>query len=296
MDRSQIQQILGDTDPRWVTSSRVDRLENLNSVYAGERVLGEFGVPALDRCCPAATSCWRGAEDRTQQADADVDDPFATAGSIFWPWIGEHYRAGGVCVVSMNLNMADGGEGWSLALEYGIASDAVAAFERGDRTPFGNSSPFWWRTLATAGAILDSLDGVEVRHEPATTQEANKILERISRVQAVKCAPLREASKPTEAMIANCPTRFATPEIKILDPGVIVAFGDAAWPAIQGLQDGGAQWHEEGPRFYRGVISPNPAQPIDVLWLSHPTAWGTDWPEAQAALIASLVSHPLCSA
>ena len=236
------------------------------------------------------TSAGRAQKHRRQpETPADVGD--GENASIFWPWVGEHYRRGGVCIVSLNINAAEP-DWWSIAEEYGIASAVIESFEAGDRTPFG-SSLFWWRLLSTANAIVASLDGLKPTHEPDTVERAADVLERISRVQAVKCVPLRKRSYPTDAMRTQCPDRFALHELEVLQPGVLVALGNDAFEAVQLLRDEGADWVEQTDHFFRGTLA-LPHGDVAVLWLYHPNSRGL-WEQGQADLVASLRARPVAS-
>ena len=184
-------------------------------------------------------------------------------GSIFWPWIGVNYGPGGVCVVSLNINAAEP-EWWSIAEEYGIASEVARALAADERHVFG--SQFWWRMLSTTNAAVTSLDGGDPNEELVSPEQGMTVLERISRVQAVKCAPLYDRSYPTPAMRSRCPSRFAVPELGVLDPGVLVAMGNDAFEAVQALRDDGADWTEQSDVFWRGVLR-LPRREVDVLWL-----------------------------
>jgi hypothetical protein len=52
-----------------------------------------------------------------------------TDGSIFWPWVGESYRAGGVSLVGMNINYV--GDWWSITVEYAIVAKQSPYLEQG---------------------------------------------------------------------------------------------------------------------------------------------------------------------
>ncbi len=63
-------------------------------------------APALQECCPSAPECWARAAQRRQPVIAANCGSGQNA-SIVWPWVGENYRRGGVCLVTANLNHAD---------------------------------------------------------------------------------------------------------------------------------------------------------------------------------------------
>jgi hypothetical protein len=288
MRDTRIERVLGDVNERWPQPDRVAWIAALEAIYERNEVLADGFAPALQRSCPSCGVCWDGAAHRRQpETPADVGD--GENASIFWPWVGKHYRRGGVCIVSLNINHAEAGW-WSIAVEYAIAGAMIESFEAGDRTPFGRSL-FSWRLLCTANAVVASLDGRTPTHEPDTVERAADVLERISRVQAVKCAPLGDRSYPTDAMRVQCPERFALRELEVLQPGVLVALGNDAFEAVQLLRDEGAVWVEKTDHFQRGALE-LPHGDVAVLWLYHPNSHGL-WKQGQVDLVASLRARPL---
>jgi hypothetical protein len=94
-------------DSRWATPQRVRWLSKLSTIYGGHGVLADGFAPALQECCPSAPECWARAAQRRQPVIAANCGSGQNA-SIFWPWVGENYRRGGVCLVTLNLNHAEG--------------------------------------------------------------------------------------------------------------------------------------------------------------------------------------------
>ena len=92
------------------------------------------------RCCPDRRKCWARTDAEDRPGRAPTSDEREQDGSIFWPWIGEQYAVGGVCLVGITPNMDDN-SWWLIALEYDIEWHAVAGLGAGkERTP--GTSPF----------------------------------------------------------------------------------------------------------------------------------------------------------
>lgn len=195
MNAARITSILEQVGEDFAQVERVAWLSELEAIYERNGVLLNGTAPALHRGCPSRDTCWAGAEHR-QHAEVKADVGCGERGSIFWPWVGRHYRRGGVCFISLNVNDAEP-EWWSIAAEYGIAAHVFDRFNAGDRTPFPPSA-FHWRMACTAHAVVASLDGQQPAREPSTVQAAMNVLERISRIQAVKCSPLRAPPRGTQ--------------------------------------------------------------------------------------------------
>lgn len=290
MDEDQVTARLGAMDDgRWVTGGRVRALAAVSRIYERDGVLSEHQVCSLHRCCPSAESCWSGVRaserpTRTVLGDPDYDRP----GSIFWPWVGERYGPGGLCLVGININ-ADDDDWWSVNVEYAITKVVFESLAAGQRKVPEWNSPFGYRSTASAAAILRSLDGEAptLEYDP-TSLVAD--LERIARVQAIKCSPMRERGTPTEAMWENCPPRFLMPELKALEPGVLLVFGgDARWVLDR---HGRVQYTTTGPDYQRGTLQAD-GHIMDLFVLPHPSAWGGKWARGQAQLIDDLVASPL---
>ena len=125
--------------------------------------------------------------------------------------MGEQYKPAGVCMVSLNINNAEKKDDgwWTIGVEYAIAETAIKVLEQGGYRP--HRSWFAYRSMATALAVLVSVDGHDPVEQP-TPQEAAAAYERVARVQAIKCSPTHNRSQPTKAMQVNCPERFARRE------------------------------------------------------------------------------------
>ena len=274
-------------DGRWDTPERRRWLEGLGHIYRESGVLDEQGfAPALQRCCPSAETCWKQARHREQPVTpADVGR--GENGSILWPWIGDDYKPGGVCVVGMNVNH-DAGGWWSIAVEYAIEKQVIDTFNEGGSNPFG-SSPFAYRANASANAALQSMSGVRPEERPAAGDLAG-VPAQVARVQSVKCSPIGDRSSPTGAMQKRCPSRFARHEIEFLRPGVVLTLGRDAENAVRTI--GEVTWTEATKRFSRGHVTVGSLS-ATLLCLPHPSARGGAWATGQAELVASLRAGPL---
>jgi hypothetical protein len=291
VDERQVGEILLWHNGRWQTPNRARTLASLTRIYEENHVIVDEAPLALCRCCEAARDCWAG--ERLPAVAASMYERGETA-SIFWPWVGEEYRRGGVCLVSLNINAArppkpdePPHKHWTIGVEYTITEVAIDDLERGSYESLG--SKFAYRSMATALAVLASLDGQDPVEKPRP-QEAATAYERVARVQAIKCSTLHNHSRPTKAMRVNCPGRFARPELELLVPGVLVALGRDGEAAIGLL--GEESWTESGEHFRRGRIAVGSSE-VDVLALPHPTSHGRLWPTGQSELVASLRASPL---
>ncbi|MGH2853406.1 MAG: uracil-DNA glycosylase family protein [Solirubrobacteraceae bacterium] len=191
--------------------------------------------------------------------------------------------------MSLNINNDEKKDDgwWTIGVEYAIAERAIEVLEQGQRKPHG--SWFAYRSMATALAALASLDGHDPVEQP-TPQDAATAYERVARVQAVKCSPTHDRSRPTQAMMLNCPERFARRELEMLDPGVLVALGGDAKAALGLL--GEASWSEHCDQFHRGTVV-LAGSDVEVLALPHPASHGSRWATGQQELVASVRARPL---
>src|SRR4051794_23412394 len=85
-------------------------LNALTPIYQQQGVLQSDFAPALHQACQEREACWRRLPAAAAPDGTNIAGPSAD-GSIYWPWVGEHYAAGGLCVVGINLN--HGKDYWS---------------------------------------------------------------------------------------------------------------------------------------------------------------------------------------
>jgi hypothetical protein len=258
----------------------------LSPLYEENGVLCDGFAAALQDCCPSAERCWARAADR-RQPTFRAEHGFGENGSVFWPFIGDQYDEGGLCVVSLNLNNARGKSWAGLPEEYRIAQRVLARWAEGKKTVWHRSA-FHWRLVASAHAVLASLDGAEPVSAP-TLEQTTAALHRLARIQAVKCAPRHGRSYPTSSMRRECPGRFATHELDVLSPSAIVAMGKDAAEAVRRVAT--VELRESAPVYSRGVMWRGD-RTIDVFFLPHPSARGSLWRRGQDAHVTSLRASP----
>ena len=257
-------------------------LLRLLALYQEKAVVDGLSDPPLWDVCACARSCW-GKLPLSYRPGRSLGDPWR--GGIPLPWIGPHYRTGGVVVLGVNLNHASG-----LLVEYDIALNGplsqLGRLRAGKRNPHG--SQWAYRSLRSAAAVVRSLRGLRPLDERDPSSLADVLLE-TARLQAVKCSP-KDAlrSSRTLAMRANCPPMFLRYELEILDPVAVVAFGDETWNALGSVAD--LHVTTDGPHVWRAVINGSPDR--EVFWLPHPASYGHLWPTAHKALIRSLTHRP----
>jgi hypothetical protein len=198
-----------------------------------------------------------------------LNDEREEDGSIFWPWVGENYRPGGVCLVGITPNMDDNAW-WSIGLEYGITGHVIDAFDAGlERVPEFPRSPFHYRATVTAAAILEWLAGRQPPLGRPHPKALPPVLENIARLQVVKCIPRSARGKTTDAMSERCPGRFLVHELEVLQPAVVVALGRQPREALERLGDIELTVHESAFRYGNLPVAGRTAS---CFALPHPSA------------------------
>jgi hypothetical protein len=253
-------------------------------------VLTDAKAPALHDCCPDAAACWAGAEHRVShkaRLEGDGED-----GSIFWPFIGRDYRPGGVCIVGWNINH-DGTEWYGVQEEFVIADRNRERLARGVRAD--EHSMFAYRSLAAGTAVADSLDGRNPADDPDPTTLADG-MQRLARLQAVKCVPLGDRSNPEEAMTSRCPQRCLVQELDILGPSALVILGaDALNGVCDALEtddrDTWIDWQRKFDGGYARGTRTSSSGELTILGLWHPSYAG--WPGCYERMIDDLRQTPL---
>lgn len=270
----------------FATPRRLGLLAQLSEIYESDGLLRLRSAPALHEQCPDRQKCWAPLAERTKPV---AGEPWGYAGdkpgSIFWPWIGERYDRGGVAIVGLNFRSADSEA--TVALEYLAAKNdredlASGAF----KSRFGSHFPY--RSLASASAVLDSLNGDEPieRPDPALLVGVG---DRIARLQLVKCTPVdrhKERGSPSDAMCGLCPPRFLFRELAVLRPGAVIVFGNAAHRTLNSLPQ--VRWRNN-PHHCRGDLHLDDHS-CQIFWLPHPS--GSHWGSGQRGLVRSLKRRP----
>jgi hypothetical protein len=275
-------------DENLAVPERVELLARLSRLYERDGVLVDGRAPSLHRCCPDRVACWARDGHRMPSGGHIEPDPAAGGnGSIFWPWIGSSYRAGGLCLVGWNLHHE--GNWWApLIEEYVIAGEVREEFESG-RKRHRKGGGFGYGAMASAAAILASAVGEKPDQRPSP-QSLVDTLDQVARVQTVKCAPVGARSRPSREMVRRCPSRFFLKEVAVLEPGVLLALGVKARDAIGEAAE--VRWRSWQEDFQRGEMDLG-GHRVEVFAVPHPGgAWGR-WPNGQKKLVSSLKRRPL---
>lgn len=271
----------------FATKRRVAALRAVSAIYEDQHLLGARSAPPLHERCPDAAACW---STLPAAAKPTAGEPWGFArdrpGSIIWPWIGEHYQPGGVAL--LGLNYRNGDTEATVALEYLAAYNDARQLARGRRRSDFNSD-FPYRSMATAGALVASLDGQCVVELPDPAS-LTRTMERVARLQLVKCSPVDsvvDRGAPSDEMCERCPPRFLMHEVDVLRPGVLVAFGSPAHRALNQRAD--VTWRQLA-YLCRGSLQRG-RQTIALFWRPHPSH--PDWSHGQRSLVFSLRRRPL---
>lgn len=246
-------------------------LAQIASRYERLGLLAGSQTKPLWKCCPHGPECWSSA--KKPGRGSAVND-----GRITLPWIGPRYERGGVVVVAINLHNAAG-----LLTEYAIACSSagtpehpsqIGSFEAGRKQ--AHKSPFAYGSVRTAAMLLDVLDGVPVT-DRVSPLELIAPINRIARLQAVKCAPDDGGrGTPTSAMKRNCPPLLLHDELSILQPRMILTIGKPAEEAIRRLPE--HRITSDRRAITRATV-PLGADPCAIYSIAHPVspaAWLAD--------------------
>ena len=134
-------------------------------------------------------------------------------------------------------------------------------------------------------AVLASRDGAASLADP-TPESLTAVMDRVARVQLVKCNPNSEVvyrGAPSKEMCRRCPERFLFQELRVLRPGALVMFGQDAFDAIS--VHGGVRWRRNKGYFCRGTFE-FAGGGAELFWLPHPS--GPTWTKGYPSLIRSL--------
>ncbi len=135
----------------------------------------------------------------------------------------------------MNFNDAHG-----LAMAFGLAVWERTAFATGTRKMRYDAEPYPGSMLLdTFGAsCCCGHNDEDVHEDKAEPESLVPVLERVIRLQTVKCSPRNaQRSNPTRAMFSRCPRHLLSDEMAIARPAAILAFGRAAQGALGSLDE-----------------------------------------------------------
>lgn len=245
-----------------------EMLLRFRTLYSSKGLLRNGRPEPLCDVCPKSKACWPKHEAKTQRRPKpkpSLEDN--ENGSVFLPWIGPKYEPGGVVVVAINPNVA-ANEDTDLLLEHAITWKWHVDGLREGKTSNGNSR-FASGAMRSAAALLDAIDGQPVmdRRQP---EELIDAVFRTARLQAVKCIPKRENSKPYPAMWQHCPSLLLGDELDILRPRSILVLGEKPANEARNID----KFDEEetpGTEFGIGILRRRRWQ-ADVYALPHPRA------------------------
>jgi hypothetical protein len=245
-------------------------------LYERRGLIRAGAAPPLWECCPHASECWPHALD-ARSADGPED------GGVSLPWIGPEYERGGVVVVGINFNDANG---LTRAFELGAAEAEEFSAGRSRVTyssPGYTGSDFPYGSTRTAAAVMDHLAGAPARdrEHPEDWVDA---LNRLLRMQAIQCSPRNTAaSQPTDAMWNNCPPLLLADGLRIAAPAAVVAFGKWMPWVFEQLDAFTLEGNRQ--RLAYGTLALD--EPVPAFMLDHPR-YQQGWPVGQASLLALL--------
>ncbi len=261
--------------------AQLELLVALTTLYRDMGLVPSGTLPALHRACPLASRCWSRCSPSEFPTGVGRIDPASEKGCIVLPWVGPMYRAGGVCVLGMNLRF--GGEDWEFAMDHRIARDANGGQESRLRAGKRAHGSYWATgTMRDVAALTRSGRG-DSPLEPANRDELGDALLSVARLQAVKCSPVGGRSSPKPEMLSHCPSAFLARELAVLRPGALLAYGRPAEGALRSVGQLSLRPAVDG--FRRGTLI-HGAEKQEVFLLTHPAHPG--WHRAHGALLASL--------
>jgi hypothetical protein len=177
--------------------------------------------------CPRSSTCW------ASEPATRVPPPASVAGELSAPWIGPQFATGRLVLVLENLR--DFG-GWDLrdeahkGMRY-LARCARGAFARGDRVLFrGNGYPgtrVWHQAISYAATWLSTLGTLRASWPGDTVSSEGLVetIDQIAMVQHVKCSPIGERSRASDAMWRECGRHLLQGELSILRPERVIVVG-----------------------------------------------------------------------
>lgn len=196
-------------------------------------------------------------------------------GGVSLPWVGVRYREHGLCTVALNLR----NEG-QLLDEVKIVKEVADGFRSGRKKV--HETTFRYRVMSAVALVRSALRGVPL---PSATPDPDRLVEEFqfqALLQLVKCSPERAPTdRPTPQMIENCPSAHSLDELEILNPRVLIMFGDAVQAQIARRFQG--NWESYGSPLSYGTAQIMGRRALGVC-LPHPAAHGQGCLAALTAL------------
>ena len=251
---------------------QLDLLVQLATGYQARGLLDVVQPRPMWDCCAHGRECWKPRRLIPRRSSK------VNCGQITLPWVGPLYEPGGVAVLAINLHNASG---WLTEFEITCSSagcpdhpSQIGSFEAGRRR--AHRSPFAYGSTRTAAMLLDLADQEPIRDRSAPLDLIGP-LNRIARLQAVKCAPADGGrGTPTRAMNRNCPPMLLADELAILKPALILTIGAAPSRAIRALP--GFEPNPGGRSVLLGRLADKNTKTL-VYSVAHPVAhaaWSRD--------------------
>lgn len=259
------------------TPQQLDAVEALLDAYTDRGLLPlEQDEPLYD-VCPNRESCWQGAA-----------RPPAERAGLSVPWVGREYTKWRICVVGLNFNNYGG-----LEAHWRVCESHVRAMSDGKD---GKNGRFFARgamsyaravELSMSRALAQGWDG-----EPP--QALARSWHRCAFLQAVKCAPVGNRSRPTRHMCSTCPPYLLADEIEILAPRVVILLGrtqlrDVVRPMLP------VAWGESPGSFERDRFQLRDGSVAELLSCNHPSCHRNNWRACLSRLVESLRAAPLAT-
>ncbi len=214
----------------WPSGDQAALLLGLLKAYA-DAGLAPATQP-LCECCQHAASCWSSASGSRRAPSSGTPED----GGVILPWVGSHYRPGGLLVLAVNPNIAAEDRTYLLS-EHEISWDIYDPALRGLGKTAGRS--VFAPRMARSAALLIAYANRAPLPERDSPDDLAQALHRTARLQTVKCVPRRQRSRPTPAMIRRCPEFLLQGELAVLQPRFILSLGtvpDAALERLAGYE------------------------------------------------------------
>jgi hypothetical protein len=186
-----------------------------------------------------------------------------------------------VVLVGLNPNISRA-ESTELLLEHGISWCRHQARVFDQEREYDERSPFAFRAYQSLSAVAAHADGLSIPAR-ASFSELRTTLHRTARLQAVKCIPRVEVSRPEREMSHRCPAFVLAEELKILQPRYILGVGARVRDAF-GAMNGYRVERTDGKNLLTvGTVAVGRGS-TTVFLIPHPSARGNKWKPGDAAL------------